>query len=243
MTPLFLLGDCLQRMDEIPSGSVDLILSDPPYGTTNAKWDTQLNLTAMWGQYKRVLKENGAVLLFAQTPFDKVLGCSNLPWLRYEIIWEKTEATGHLNAKKMPMKAHENILVFYGCLPTYNAQKTVGHIRKTALRVDRAKKQSELYGAQAGTTSYDSTERYPRSVLRFSTDKQRERYHPTQKPVALVEWLIKTYSNPGETVLDNCMGSGTTAVAAKRTGRRFIGIELDSALISVAQRRVGELSI
>lgn len=241
MTPLILLGDCIQRMTELPDCSVDLILSDPPYGTTNAKWDTPIDLKKMWEQYKRIIKPNGAVLLFAQTPFDKVLGCSNLAWLRYELIWEKTEATGHLNAKKMPMKAHENILVFYARLPTYNPQKTTGHARKTALRVDRGKKQSELYGTQNGTTSYDSTDRYPRSVLRFSTDKQRINYHPTQKPLALVEWLVKTYSHAGDTVLDNCMGSGTTGVAAKRTGRQFIGIELDSALIAIAKQRIGEL--
>jgi site-specific DNA-methyltransferase (adenine-specific) len=129
-------------------------------------------------------------------------------------------------------------LVFYNKLPTYNPQKTSGHVRKTALRVDRGKKQSVLYGSQKGTTSYDSTERYPRSVLRFSTDKQKENFHPNQKPIKLVEWLIKTYSNHGDTVLDNCMGSGTTAVAAKRFGRRFIGIELDDGFLQVAHRRI-----
>ena len=234
---ILLQGDCLQLMSVVPDSSVHLVLCDPPYGTTNAKWDTPLDLGKMWEQYKRIIKPNGAVLMFAQTPFDKVLGCSNLPWLRYELIWEKTEATGHLNAKKMPMKAHENILVFYDKLPTYNPQKTTGHVRKTVLRVDHGKNQGVLYGSQKGTTSYDSTERYPRSVLKFSKEKQKENYHPNQKPLRLVEWLINTYSNPGDIVLDNCMGSGTTAVAAKRLGRRFIGMELEPDFVQIAHRR------
>ena len=170
---VLLQGDCLSLLPELQAASVDLVVCDLPYGTTNAKWDSPVNLPALWKQYARIVKPNGGIVLFAQTPFDKVLGCSNLPWLRYELIWEKTEPTGHLNAKKMPMKAHENILVFYKHLPTYNPQKTKGHVRKTAMRVNRSEGQSELYGTQSGVTSYDSTERYPRSVLKFSTDKQR----------------------------------------------------------------------
>ena len=231
-------GDCLDVMKTLPTGVVDMILADPPYGTTACKWDSVILFEPLWEQYKRVIKKNGAIVLFAQTPFDKVLGCSNLPMLRYEFIWEKTEATGHLNAKKAPMKAHENLLVFYSAYPTYNPQKTHGHQRKTAMNVDRATKQSDCYGAQDGITHYDSTERYPRSVLLFSTDKQKSTLHPTQKPVALCEYMISTYTNEGDTVLDNCMGSGTTGIACANLGRRFIGIEKDGEYFQIAKERI-----
>ena len=212
-----------------------MVCCDMPYGTTNCRWDTTLDLQRLWAQYRRLTKENAAIVLFAQLPFDKVLGCSNLPWLRYELIWEKTRPTGHLNAKKMPMKAHENILVFYNKLPTYNPQKTSGHERKTAVKRSDV---TPVYGAQQfDELPYDSTERYPRSVLQFPSDKQRIALHPTQKPLALVEWLISTYTNPGETVLDNCMGSGTTGKACKNLGREFIGMELDETYHRIATDR------
>lgn len=234
-----MFGDCLERMKEIPSGSVDLILADPPYGTTKCKWDCVINLDEMWVELKRIIKQNGAILLCAQTPFDKVLGVSNLNMLKYEWIWEKTTATGHLNAKKMPMKAHENILVFYDKLPTYNPQKTFGHVRKTST-ADRSKLGGECYGDQEGVTVYDSTERYPRSVQLFSTDKQKTSLHPTQKPVALMEYLVKTYSNEGERVLDFTMGSGTTGVACMNTNRKFLGIEMDEKYFNIGVNRVQE---
>lgn len=234
--PRLLLGDCLDLMDAIPDGSVDMVCCDMPYGTTNCRWDTALDLQRLWDQYRRVTKENAAIVLFAQTPFDKVLGCSNLPWLRYELVWEKTHPTGHLNAKKMPMKAHENILVFYNKLPTYNPQKTHGHARKTAVK---RRDDTPVYGEQDFIElPYDSTERYPRSVLTFPSDKQRSALHPTQKPLALIEWLIATYTNEGDTVLDNCMGSGTTGEACKNLGRGFVGIELDQGHFETAQRRI-----
>lgn len=229
-------GDCLEVMADIPDGSVDLILCDLPYGTTRNKWDSVLPLDALWREYRRIAR--GAIVLTAQTPFDKVLGVSNLTMLRYEWIWEKTEATGHLNAKRAPMKAHENVLVFYERLPTYNPQKTLGHVRKTAKQVNA--RQSTNYGPHAEKPPYDSTERYPRSVQKFSTDKQRSKLHPTQKPVALMEYLIRTYTNEGETVLDNCMGSGTTGVACANTGRRFIGIERDDNYFDIAEKRIAE---
>ena len=209
-------------------------------GTTACKWDTVIPFDALWAHYKRVIKPNGAIVLFAQSPFDKVLGCSNLPMLRYEFIWEKTEATGHLNAKRAPMKAHENILIFYSAQPTYNPQKTSGHKRKTARNVDRATKQSECYGAQEGITHYDSTERYPRSVLQFSTDKQKSTLHPTQKPVALCEYLIRTYTSENEVILDNCAGSFTTGIACLNTGRAFIGIEKDKCYFDIGVKRINE---
>jgi len=230
-------GDCLELMALIPDGSVDMILCDLPYGTTACKWDTVIPFEPLWVQYKRVIKPNGAIVLNAQTPFDKVLGCSNLPMLRYEWIWEKTAATGHLNAKKMPMKAHENILVFYSELPEYRPQKTTGH--KPVNSYTKHKDDGECYGAtNVGISGGGATDRYPRSVLQFPADKQTCSLHPTQKPVALMEYLIRTYTNEGETVLDNTMGSGTTGVACVNTGRHFIGIEKDAGYFEIACKRI-----
>jgi len=226
-------GDCLQIMRRL-NHDIDFVLSDLPYGTTRCKWDSVLNLYRFW----EVLNDNriNLAVLFAQTPFDKVLGASNLEGLRYEWIWEKAQATGHLNAQKMPMKAHENILVFYGQLPIFNPIKTQGHERKTAIRnLDR----SELYGKQK-PSAYDSTERYPRSVLQFASDKQTSALHPTQKPVALCEYLIATYSNPGATVLDCCAGSGTTGRAAKNIGRKAVLIEKEEKYCEISALRMSQ---
>ena len=242
-------GDCLELMKDIPSKRIDLILCDLPYGTTKNKWDSVLDLDSLWEQYNRIIKDRGVILLFAQTPFDKVLGVSNLKHLRYEIIWQKTAPTGFLNANKMPMKAHENILVFYKKLPTYNPQKTKGHTRKVASKESRAKsierqklkvdnKDSNYNFYGESSTGYDSTERYPLSVQVFAKDQQKENYHPTQKPVALLEWLIRTYTNEGDLVLDNCMGSGSTGVACVNTNRDFIGIELTEQYFKIAQSRI-----
>lgn len=231
------LGDCLEVLSSVPDKSIDMILVDPPYGTTRCAWDEVIPFKEMWGLINRVVKDSGAVLIFSQTPFDKVLGASNLKMLRYEWIWEKTAATGHLNASKMPMKSHENILVFYKKLPSYFPQKTSGHVRKSA-RADRGREKSDLYGAQFGVSEYDSTERNPRSVVLFPSDKQKLNLHPNQKPVALLEYLIKTYTRKNETVLDFTMGSGSTGVACVRTGRKFIGCELDDNYFSVAAGRI-----
>lgn len=227
-------GDCLDVLPTLPDQSVDMVLCDLPYGTTRNSWDSIIPLDRLWVEYKRICR--GAIVLTAQTPFDKVLGVSNLDMLRYEWIWEKTEATGHLNAKLCPMKAHENVLVFYRSAPTYNPQKTTGHIRKTAKQVNA--KQSSNYGKAESKPPYDSSDRYPRSVLTLSTDKQKSPLHSTQKPVALMEYLIRTYTNPGDTVLDNAMGSGTTGVACWNTGRKFIGIELQQAFFDIASKRL-----
>lgn len=230
-------GDCFDVLPSLDDGSVDLVLADLPYGTTQCAWDTELSLPELWKHYRRICR--GAVVLFAQTPFDKVLGASNIRSLRYEWIWEKTHPTGHLNAKKMPMKAHENVLVFYDKLPTYNPIKTSGHVRKTATkRADL----TPVYGAQNfDALPYDSTERYPRSVITFPSDKQRSNLHPTQKPLALCDYFVRTYTNAGDTVLDNCMGSGTTGVAAVQAARRFIGIERDPIYFDTAERRISTL--
>lgn len=231
------LGDCLEVLPSLPDDSVDLILADPPYGTTRCAWDSKIDLQRLWPELRRVCK--GAILLFSQTPFDKVLGASNLPMLRYEWIWEKTHATGHLNAKRAPLKAHENVLVFYDRVPIYNPQKTTGHVRKAAVKRGDV---TTVYGDQSfAPISYDSTERYPRSVQVFASDKQRSKLHSTQKPVALCKYLIRTYSNPNAVVLDFCMGSGTTGVAAANTGRAFIGIESDPDHFATASARLSQL--
>lgn len=234
-------GDCLELMKDIPDGSVDMILCDLPYGTTNCNWDSQIELSLLWPLYENKIKDNGAIVLTAQTPFDKILGVSNIKLLRYEWIWEKTQATGHLGAKKMPMKAHENILVFYKKQPFYSPIKTFGHNRKVStVKHKRNTSTGEIYNKCDKFSDYDSTERYPRSVVKFKSDKQKQNLHSTQKPVLLFEYLIKTYTKEGETVLDNCMGSGTTAIACLNTNRNFIGIEKDDKYFEVATKRVQE---
>ncbi len=232
-----MLGDCLERMKQIEMGTVDMILCDLPYGTTCCSWDAVIPFEPLWEQYERVIKENGAIVLFAAQPFAAVLATSNLKLFRYEWIWEKPAATGFFNAHFQPLRAHENILVFYKSKPTFNPIKTFGHERKTAKRKDIG---SEHYGKQVNIKAYDSTERYPRSVQLFSSDKQKSNFHPTQKPVALCEYLIRTYTNAGETVLDNTMGSGTTGVACVNTGRSFIGIEQDKKYFDIAQERIAQ---
>ena len=231
-------GDCLELMKEIKDKSIDMILCDLPYGITANNKDIKLNLNKLWEQYNRIIKTNGAIVLTAAQPFTSELVLSNLKLFKYDLIWEKNDATGHLNSKKMPMRAHESILLFYKKLPIYNPIKTFGHKRKTTKRVERFRLQSENYGIQKGITQYDSTERYPRSVLKFATDKQKSKLHPTQKPVALFEYLIKTYSKEGDTILDNCMGSGTTGIACINTNRNFIGIELNYDYYSIAKLRI-----
>ena len=217
-------GDCLEMMQFIPTASVDMILTDLPYGSTKNDWDHILDLEALWKEYERVIKDNGVIALWAQSPFDKVLACSNLKHFRYEWVIEKTSATGFLNAHKMPMKAHEQILIFYKKL------STAEHKRNS--------KGTTNYGKH-GLTSYDSTDRYPRDVLRFKWDKQKSSLSPTQKPVAACEYMIRTYTNTGDTILDSCMGSGTTGVAAMNLGRRFIGIEIDPDMYEIASHRIG----
>lgn len=231
-------GDCLNLLPSLPDNSVDMVLADPPYGTTQCKWDSVIDLSAMWRELERVCKHNAAIVMTAAQPFTAQLVCSNMSMFKYEIIWEKGNATGFLNAKKQPLRAHESVLVFYRQQPTYNPQMTSGHARKTAKRKTI---NSECYGKALALTEYDSTVRYPRSVQFFSSDKQRGSYHATQKPVALMEWLIRSFSNPGDVVLDFCMGSGTTGVGCINTGREFIGMEMDTAIFDVAQARISPL--
>lgn len=270
-------GDCLEVMKNIPDKSIDMILCDLPYSTTQNHWDSLIPLNdyvlinnkkvekqdfyilqalnglekkeidklwnstksiGLWTHYNRIIKDNGAIVLFAQTPFDKILGYSNLKMLRYEWIWEKTTATGHLNAKKMPMKAHENILVFYKKLPVYNPQKTTGH--KPVNSYTKYQDDGSNYGKTAiGISGGGSTERYPRSVQVFKTDKQKCALHPTQKPVDLCKFLISTYTNKNAVILDNTMGSGTTGVATLELGdRKFIGIESEKYFFDISKERI-----
>ena len=234
-----ILSDCLIAMKKIKSKSIDLILTDLPFGTTKCKWDIPIDLPQLWVEYNRIIKDNGAILLFAQTPFDKVLGSSNIKHLRYEWIWEKTHVTGHLNAKKMPMKAHENILVFYKKLPKYYPQKTTGHVRKVSTaHHKRNSKKTDIYNDFSNHIDYDSTERYPRSVLKFKSDRQINAKFSTQKPIKLLEYFIKTYSDENDLVLDSTMGSGSTIIASINLKRKFIGIELIKNNFNIAIERI-----
>lgn len=228
-------GDCMELMKEIPDGSVDLILCDPPYGTTKAKWDSVLPLPEMWAEYNRILKPDGVAVLFAAQPFTTTLINSNRQAFRYLWVWVKNKPVGFLNARKMPMRTHEDVLVFYRKLPTYNPQMRQGFKPYTRRHTAR---QERLYGSCGACTTVSNGERYPVDVLEYNGDRG---YHPTQKPVALLEYLVRTYTNPGDTVLDNCMGSGSTGVAVKRVGgRRFIGIEQNEEYFDIAQKRIEE---
>lgn len=235
-------GDCLHLMSKIKDKSIDMILCDLPYGTTNCAWDSIIDLGKMWSHYERIIKDNGAILLFAQTPFDKVLGASNLKLLKYEWIWEKTQATGHLNAKKMPMKSHENILVFYKKMPTYNPQKTNGHkpVNSFTKYVDTQNKTQIYRETTKEVVGGGNTDRYPRSIQIFSSDKQKSKLHSTQKPLKLCEYLIKTYTNEGDLVLDNCAGSGTTGLACKNLNRNYIMMENDEKSFIICKDRLCE---
>jgi len=237
-------GDSLELMDDIDDKSVDCIFSDPPYNSTLAKWDKEkIDLEKMWKQYKRIIKDNGVILLFAQTPFDKILGASNLKMLRYEWIWEKTQATGFQNAKKMPMKSHENILVWYTKLPTYNPQKTTGHKPVNSYtKYISTQNNTELYGKMnKEIKGGGETDRYPRSVLKFSSDKQNNYLFSVQKPIKLCEYFVKTYTNEGDLILDNFSGSGTIGLAAKNLNRNYIMMDNDIKLYEMSKTRVGEI--
>ncbi len=235
-------GDCLERMKEIPDGSVDMILCDLPYGTTACKWDTVIPFEPLWAQYKRMIKPNGAIVLFGSQPFTSAVGASNLGMLKYGLYWRKTRATGHLNAKKMPMKDIEDCLVFYTSQCTYNPQGLIRlgkKQRNSASHIARGISSAPTSVVTGGISNIEYVQEftnYPRQVLGFASEGATQ--HPTQKPVDLCEYLIRTYTNEGETVLDNCMGSGTTGVACLNTRRKFIGIELDEGYFEIAKKRI-----
>ena len=230
-----MLGDCLERMKEIPHGSVDMILCDLPYGTTQNKWDTVIPFEPLWAEYQRVCR--GAIVLTSAQPFTSVLVCSNLSQFKYTWIWQKSRPTGHMNAKKQPMREHEDVCVFYARQPTYNPQFTTGKPNHVNTK-PRVKSESGNYGAQYEVVEEVTDRKYPKTILPFTVVSPTDVLHPTQKPVALMEYLIRTYTNEGETVLDNCMGSGTTGVACVNTGRDFIGIEKEPQYYEIAKRRI-----
>jgi len=233
-------GDCLEIMKTIPDGSVDMVLTDPPYGTTACKWDSVIPFEPMWEQLKRVTKKNGAIVLTASQPFTSALVISNPKMFKYCWVWEKNKATGHLNAKKRPMVSHEDVVIFYSKQPTYNPQGLIEKGVPTISKGNRGRKGEGSSGDVYGKATKDAVQThtgYPRSVQQFPVDMKAQ-YHPTQKPVALMEYLIKTYTNEGETVLDFTMGSGTTGVACKNLDRNFIGIELDEEYFEIAKKRI-----
>ena len=231
-------GDCLEVMKNIKDNSIDMILCDLPYGTTRNKWDTIIPLDKLWEQYNRIIKDNGAIVLFSQMPFSAKLVTSNYKNFRYEWIWEKEQGTGFLNAKKMPLKAHENILIFYKKLPVYNPQWSIGKPYKHT-----GGTHSCNYGKRDyAVITISDGRRFPKDIIKIKRDKSKTdgHFHPTQKPVELLKYLIKTYTLDGDTILDNCMGSGSTGVAVLEVGgdRKFIGIELDDKYFDIACNRI-----
>lgn len=230
--------DCFATLKRLGPGVIDLMLQDPPYGVTRNKWDQALPLDLFWPEWSRTTKSNGAMLFFGQQPFVTSLISSAANLFRYDLIWQKTTPTGFLNAGRMPLRSHEHILVFYKQLPTYNPQKSTGHQRKVStVAHQRSGKKSPNYG-KFDKSDYDSTDRYPRSVLLFKTDKQKSALHPTQKPLELIRWLVRTYSNIGDLVFDGFSGSGTTALTCILEHRRFIGSELDPHYYELACARL-----
>lgn len=223
-------GDCLEVMRGIPDKSVDMILCDLPYGTTACKWDAIIPFSELWSEYERVIRDNGAIVLTSSQPFTTSLIASNMKLYRYSLVWEKEQGVNFLLAKKQPLKVHEDVNVFYKKQPTYNPQMTKGKPYTSGKGTS-----GEVTGHVTKVQTKNEGTRYPRSVLQF---KRETGLHPTQKPIALFEYLIKTYTNEGETVLDNCLGSGTTAVAAINTGRQFIGIEREPRYVSIANQRI-----
>ena len=233
-------GDCLELMSGIPDESIDMILCDLPYGTTACKWDKVIPFEPLWEQYERIIKDNGAIVLTGSQPFTTDLINSNRKIFKYEWIWEKTKGGAFVHANRRPMKRHENVLVFYKKQPTYNPQKTKApeHLidkRKTINNSTSVK--DHTYKGMKPIRKKDDGTRFPTSVIRVNSETG---LHPTQKPVELFEYLIKTYTNEGDLVLDNCIGSGTTAIAAINTNRNYIGIELDEDYCNVAKNRINE---
>ena len=227
--------DCLDGMKRIPDKSIDMILCDLPYGTTACKWDTIIPFEPLWEQYERVIKDNGAIVLTSDEPFTSQLINSNIEKFHYKWIWKKSYSTGFMNANKMPLKNVEDVLVFYKKLPTYNPQGIIEANKKQVRKRDKGTTIYNDMGLKEGAYTQKFTN-YPKQVI--ETTKKEKTYHPTQKSVALFEYLIKTYTNEGETVLDNCIGSGTTAIACINTGRNYIGFELDKRYFDIANERI-----
>lgn len=230
-------GDCLEKMKDIPNKSIDMILCDLPYGTTKCKWDSVIPFTPLWEQYNRIIKDNGAIVLFGSEPFSSTLRMSNMKNYRYDLIWDKTRGSDPMNAKHRPMRSHENISIFYKKKGTYNPQMV--ELDKPDVRRNNKTTSSDLWNKNGNIiTSKTYTHRYPVSIIKQTNSNQKDKVHPTQKPVELLEWLIKTYSNEGETILDNTMGSCSCGVACINTNRNFIGIELDDTYFNITEKRV-----
>ena len=231
-----LQGDCLELMKDIPDGSIDMILADLPYGTTACKWDTIIPFEPLWEQYKRIIKPNGAIVLTASQPFTSALVMSNPKMFKYELIWEKSRKTNHMMAKKQPLKKHENILVFYSNQPIYNPQGVSDC--KIIKKNTKGRLNSNIYGKTGNNLEHMQNKTgYPDSILKVSNE-HNVGSHPTQKPVALFEYLIKTYTNEGDLVLDNVAGSGTTGVAAMNTNRNFILMEQEPEYVEIIKKRL-----
>jgi site-specific DNA-methyltransferase (adenine-specific) len=228
-------GDCLELMKNIPDRSIDMILCDLPYGTTACKWDTIIPFEPLWEQYNRIIKDNGAIVLFGSEPFSTLLRYSNLKMFRYDWIWEKEQGANFMLCKYQPYKVHEIVSVFSKQRHNYYPQMTEGKPYVSGKGTS-----GDVTGNVVKVQTKNNGTRYPRSVQFFTTDKAKGSKHPTQKPVALLEYLMKTYTNEGEVVLDNCMGSGSTGVACANTNRRFIGIELDPTYYDIAKKRIQE---
>lgn len=246
-------ADCLEAMKDIPDGSIDMVLTDPPYGTTACKWDTVIPFDKMWERLNKLIKPNGVIVLFGGEPFSSALRMSNVNQYRYDWIWEKDKGANWMFGNKQPLKVQENICVFYSNQPTYNPQKTINpkgeskrHLSKNPSKITKNVK--DVMGDGWKETKMDDSENYhgkdydpkmllPRSIQKFKREA-KGKVHPTQKPVALMEYLIKTYTNENETVLDFTMGSGTTGVACKNLNRNFIGIELDETYFNIAKERI-----
>ena len=231
-------GDCMELMKQIDDKSVDMILCDLPYGITACEWDSIIPLEPLWKEYKRIIKEDGVIVLTASQPFTTDLINSNKGWFKYELIWDKIKGSNILMASKMPLKSHENILVFYNSQPIYNPQKLKGFANYDKSKYKKSSKTFGFDNKETNDICKDGS-RYPTSILRFSKNWQPQKsLHSTQKPVELFEYLIRTYSNEGDLVLDNCIGSGTTAVACKQTNRRFIGIDNNQEYVNMANKRL-----
>ena len=228
--------DCLEGVKRIDDKSIDMILCDLPYGTTQNKWDSVIPLAELWKEYKRIIKDNGVIVLTSQGIFTAKLMLSNEKWFKYKLVWVKSKATNFLNAKKQPLRKHEDICVFYNKQPQYNPQMTEGE------PYDKGVRKNQLTGSYGDFNPVHVKSeglRYPTDVVYFKTaESEGKVYHPTQKPVALFEYLIRTYTNEGETVLDNCIGSGTTAIACLNTNRNFIGFEKDKEYWEIANERL-----
>ena len=238
-------GDCLEVMKDIEDKSVDMILADLPYGTTACKWDTIIPFEPLWEQYKRIIKDNGAIVLTASQPFTSALVMSNPKMFKVAIVWNKKKAGNFVQGNIQPLKIHEDVLIFYSKQPTYNPQKTLldkpQKVRNGAKNRQDRKEAGGFGGTVIYSDKFEADKKLPTTIVEISKDNYGKNvFHPTQKPVALFEYLIKTYTNEGDLVLDNCMGSGTTGVACKNLNRNFIGIELDPDYFKIAEKRINE---